>query len=61
MDELMKKKEPCTCSRQGGICGDMTYDEMFKAMLASKQDSQQGFNRLLEIHLKWKRLAAEVR
>lgn len=39
----------------------MTYDEMFKAMLASKQDSQQGFNRLLEIHLKWKRLAAEVR
>ena len=57
----MKKKEPCTCSRQGGICGDMSYDEMFQAMLASKMDSQNSERRLREIHLKWKRLGAEVR
>jgi len=57
---IVKKKEPCTCSRQGGICGDMSYDEIWAAMLA-KRDSQLTEYRLREIHLKWKNLAAEVR
>lgn len=58
---IMKKKEPCTCGRQGGMCGDQTYEEMFAAMLASKSDSQNSYERLRSIHLKWKKLAAEVR
>lgn len=57
----MKKKEPCTCSRQGGMCGDQSYEEMFEAMVASKSDSQNSYERLRAIHLKWKKLGAEVR
>lgn len=57
----MKKKEACPCPKPGGMCGDQTYEEMFAAMLATKQDSQNSYHKLREIHLRWKRLGAEVR
>lgn len=60
--ELVKrKKEPCACPKQGGMCGDQSYDEMFEAMLASKMDSQNTYHRLREIHLKWKKLGTQAR
>lgn len=55
----MATKAKCPCP--GPCCGDLTYDEMLKAMEARFLGANVTHEYLRQVHLKWKRIAAEVR
>ena len=53
------KQERCSCP--GPCCGDQSYGEMLKAMEDHFVARDLSYDQLRSIHLKWKRVAAEVR
>lgn len=55
----MAKRERCACP--GPICGDMDYGQMLQALTSKYRSQALSDAHLREIHLKWKRLAAEVK
>lgn len=52
-------KNGCACP--GPCCGDQTYSEMLAAMIDRYTSRELTEDQIRRTHLKWKKIAAEVR
>lgn len=57
--DVDKQKRQCACP--GPCCGTQAYDEMFEAMKGKFLGGNVTEHYLEQIHIKWKRIAAEIR
>lgn len=56
---MEKPKRQCACP--GPCCGTQTYPQMLAAMKGRFLGPQFSEHYLEQIHIKWKRIAAELR